>query len=192
MLTLQKLAGFAAFSQTKWKFRFFYRSANSKPRLEPATSKHMAFKDFLFTADFRSPGSWVSRQFFKGWFSSSPPNSNTQIPLSPPPDACYQKIVTDTLSGFLCSVGHFEAISGGKRCHPTLPLDLVTPLGLIGGYLELLFEERTPVFSHPVQLIHLGKLALDSLRFSINGVNMNFTVNCGSLVHVDDCGLLFQ
>lgn len=55
-----------------------------------------------------------------------------------------------------------------------------------------LFEERTSVFSHPVQLIHLGELAPDPLWLDFNGVNMNITVSCGRLVHVEDCGLLFQ
>lgn len=69
--------------------------------------------------------------------------------------------------------------------------DLVSG-GLIGGYLGLFFEESSPVLPCPVQVIHHGGLALDSLRLNLNGVNMNITVNCGSLIHVEDCGLLFQ
>lgn len=91
------------------------------------------------------------------------------------------------MSGFLYSIGHFEE----KCCHPSLLFDLVSR-GLIRGYLGLLIEERTLVLPCPVQLIHHGVLALDSLRLKFNGVNMNITVNCRSSVQVEGCGLLFQ
>lgn len=84
-------------------------------------------------------------------------------------------------------MGHFEE----KCCHPSLLFDLVSQ-GLIRGYLGLLIEEHTPVLPHPAQVIHHGVPALDSLRLKFNGVNMNITVNCKSLVQVEGCGLLFQ
>lgn len=84
-------------------------------------------------------------------------------------------------------MGHLEE----KCCHPSLLLDLVSR-GLIRGYLGLLIEEHNPVLPRPAQVIHHSVLALDSLRLKFNGVNLNITVNCNSLMQVEGCGLLFQ
>lgn len=152
--------------------------------------KALGFQRLSFTANFRSPGSYASRQLIKGCF-------HPHLPIQHPRSSL-------TTTGLLLSeipwydvwislhrMGHFETIEE-KMLSSNSAVWPCSSRGLIRGYLGPLFEERTPVFPHPMQLIHLGELAPGSLRLHFNGVNMNITVNCGSLVHVEDCGLLFQ
>lgn len=59
-------------------------------------------------------------------------------------------------------MSHFETVVEEKNVQLWY-LTLIVQKGLIRSYLQLLFEERTSVFSHPAQSIHLGELAPDQL-----------------------------
>lgn len=150
------------YSQTKSNCAL-HQEYQRETTIRTCNFKALGFQRLSFTASFRSPGSYVSRQLIKGLFSSSPPNSTPQICSHHHSTAIIRNPLIWSLDFYTTQ----DILRRGKKCcHPPLLFDLVSPEGWLEAIWDFSLKNTLPVFSHPKQLIHLGELALRSLWFN--------------------------
>lgn len=104
----------------------------TRATIRPCNIKAHCFQRLSFTANFRSPGSYMSRQHTKGCFHHHLP---IQHPKSSP-TAAGSQLSGARLDKPCLDFCKKQGISRQKVCHPTLVLDLVS----LGAWLEAIWS----------------------------------------------------